>query len=164
MFQGFSVSLWLNIHSYPATQPSQHTFFMAAGVSVSRFYLKTYTSENGQQIIQFIVSDSRPGAAKFISRLDDNIAVDTWNHFIFTYKFTNPADHFSHFTAYVNGSPGTIGFAAAYQYINDTFSYSPMLLTGNQDTGVDSELSVDDISIYDGVLSAAHALELYQLY
>ena len=157
------MSLWLNIHSYPATQPGQHIFFMAAGVSVSGFHLKTYTSGT-QQTIQFIVSDSRPGAAKFISRLDDNIAVDTWNHFIFIYKFTNPADHFSHFTAYVNGSPGTIGFAAAYQYINDTFSYSPMLLTGNQGVGVDSELTVDEISIYDGVLSSAHALELYQLY
>ncbi len=165
IFQGFSVSVWVNIHTYPAVNKSQHTFFRANEKERSGFKLKLYRKSDGRNTIQFVVSDSRPGAATYISRLNLDLSIlNTWNHFIFTYKFTNHSDPYSHFTAYFNGASTKINFVKVLTYINDTFTYSPSMLGGTRGTEADSKLSVDELSIYDCVLDAVHASELYLLY
>ncbi len=161
-FQGFSLSLWINIHSFPEVRPSQH-FFFKYGEEGNGFFLKTYRHGHGLKSMMFMAKDSRPGALKTSYRIDPSVAENTWNHYVFTYKFNDPSNLASHFKAYFNGVTETLQHANTWGAIESKMGVN-ILLSGKQKAGTGSQVSVDDISLFDGVLSAAHVLELFQLY
>ncbi len=147
--------------------PSQH-FFIKSGVNgrSDGFTVKVYRhggAEAGLTSIIFAAKDSRPGAIKAAYRIDPNITINDWNHFIFTYKFNDPANLSSHFTAYFNGIPEILVNVNTWGIVDSTMGTN-ILLSGQQTTGAGSQLSVDDVALFNGVLTPSQAAALYQMY
>ncbi len=154
----------MNIKKDPAPVNEQH-FFIVTAINNDGFYLKMAKGPTWR-LIQFYVADSKPGGDVFTTGLDlDGKAPEgTWNYYVFTYEFNNPADPSSLFTLYLNGSPESLHNPINFGPVVSSGMATSLMLGGPGMSGATSNLHMDEVCIFDGILTHSQVAELYQLY
>ncbi len=107
------------------------------------------------------VRDSRPGAIRASYVIKPIITLNDWNYFVFTYKFNDPANLALNINAYINGVSEAIYQINPYSSTENIMGKHIVL---NGKSGADSRVSLDEISLFDGVLTPSEAAALYQMY
>jgi len=156
--RGWSYSVWINV-------PGEHSTQWITSKS-GAFDLGSYHYEwellvryNGQ--VRFILYFNDTNTDYITMDVTDILSVDTWYHIVITYDLTLAK---TGFRMYVNnirktdGDGATVTLTGSWGTASNTMN--PMYLARN--SGVDyAAMYIDEVSIWDKVLSAAHIEDLY---
>ncbi len=157
----------MKIHESPTRNDNQHGVLTSMESEQSDGLRINLLLWNGKLLIKFVVHDPKAGAFnKYFTEVAQSPTLDTWIHYTMTYNLSNPKDPGSQFTTYVNGFPTHL---SSQGQKDDTLNLSggERLVVGRmftEDDGRYSFVSLDDIMLFNGIISEEQAAQLYKLY